>query len=92
MELQGRVQVIDPRLRTTLRAEHGAQGPDAWVDKIRCSVKSSSKRWLMQGTRGSGDAVASMDGMASRPNPNGHAVRPLFSLVWFICPCATLSH
>jgi hypothetical protein len=43
MELQGSVKVIDPRLRTTLRAEHGAQGLDARMDKIRCSVKSSSK-------------------------------------------------
>ena len=42
MELQGRVEVTDPRLRTTLRAEHGAQGLDAWMDKIRCSVTSPS--------------------------------------------------
>lgn len=40
LELQGRLQVTDPRLRITLRAEHGAQGLDAWVNKIRCSVKS----------------------------------------------------
>lgn len=31
MELEGKVDVTDPRLKTTLRAEHGAQGFDAWT-------------------------------------------------------------
>jgi len=32
--MQGDVDVIDPRLKTTLRAEYGAQdrGVDAWIE------------------------------------------------------------